>query len=376
MDRINLMTQLGITYKEDIISNFLVSLINHSPSFRETFLSRFLKIGRPDQFEVTTHTRIHTSMGIPDIISVIKKENQCYLLIIENKLKAEEGYEQTLRYARNECINEIKEKLEINHLNVQVKLLFLTLVPETIPTSSEFINISYGQLITEIQPDIEDVGLNLLYEDFNSVLNDFYKDLNVLDDDLLFEKFTEKTEAERLKIRFRKLMDTISLQGSKLTRSPIGQVIGAGRINYLVQFSKDTWKGEEVKKENGKYVVSRNTFDIHIECTFDVFSRTFTLPLHYETRPYLTKKQLNHAIGYDEYIKRRDEIKSIIHKKINQQNDSLLSPYNGSNQIANTKMFLTDETTVKEFKEQLLDRVEIITKIVDSALEDWRKGNQ
>jgi hypothetical protein len=372
MDRVNLVTQLGITYKEDIISNFLVALFNHSPYFRETFLTRFLGIDQPSQFEVTTYTRIHTSMGIPDIISVIQNKDVCYLLIIENKLKADEGYQQTLRYASEKCINEIKQKLKITRGNVQVKLLFLTLVPETVPTSPVFINISYEQLITEVPNRIEDDGLNLLYEDFTSVLNEFYKDLDVLDDDLLFEKFTEETEAERLKIRFRKLMDDISLESTKLKRSPIGQVIGAGRINYLVQFSKDTWKGKGVaKKENGSLIVSGNTFDIHIECTFDVFNRAFTLPLHYETRPYLTKKQLNHALGYGEYLKQRDEVKSIIHKKIREQNDSILSPYNGSNQIAYTKMHLTKETTIKEFKEQLLHRVEKITDLVDSALEEW-----
>ncbi|MEH7385161.1 PD-(D/E)XK nuclease family protein [Bacillus sp. JJ1521] len=375
MKRVNLFKELGITYKEDIISNFLVTLLNQSSYFRESFLTRFLGIEEPRCFEVTTYTRIYTSVGIPDMISVIQNEEQCYLLLVENKLKADEGYQQTMRYASETCITEIKQKLNIKHEHVQVKLLFLTLVPETIPTSPVFSNISYEQLIKEIPPSIEDSGLNMLYEDFTSVLIDFYKDLDVTDNDLLFEKFTEETEAERLKIRFRKLMDSISLDGTMLTRSPIGQVVGAGRINYLVQFSKDSWKGEKVKKdEKGTYIVSGNTFDIHIECTFDVFNQTFTLPLHYETRPYLTKKQLKNAIGYDYYLKQRDEIKTVIHKKIKEQNDTILSPYNGSNQIAYTKMLLTEETTVKEFKEQLIRRVEKITEVVDSALEEWKRG--
>lgn len=373
MKRVNLIAELGITYKEDIISNLLVALFNNSSYFRERFISKFLKVANPNEYKLTTFTRIYTSMGIPDIISVLEKDEECYLVIIENKLKADEGYKQTLRYASEQCINELKEKLKIKQENVRVKLLFLTLVPETIPTSPVFINISYEQLISEIPPEVEDVGLKLLYEDFSTKMHEFYEGLEVYDDDLLFDKFTEETEPERLKIRFRKLMDSIPLRGNELTRSPIGQVIGSGRVNYLVQFSKGSWKGEQSVKENGKYIVGANTFDIHIESTFDVFNKTFTLPLHYETRPYLTKKKLENALGVDDYIRQRDEIKSIIHKKIKEQDDSIITPYNGSNQIANIKMNLTENTTIGDFKKQLTNGVEQISKMVDAALEEWKQ---
>ena len=49
-----------------------------------------------------------------------------------------------------------------------------------------------------------------------------------------------------------------------------------------------------------------------------------------------------------------------------QQSESI---FNGSNQIANVKINLTDETTVKEFKESLNQAITKISKLVDAVLE-------
>jgi len=369
-ERINLVKTLGITYKEDIISNMIVALLENSRSFREIFMSQFVNIKQPSDFSIQTYTRITTSVGIPDIVSVIQNDKTCYLLIIENKLKADEGYKQTLRYSSKECITELKNKLSISDRKVEEKYLFLTLVPESTPISSSFINVSYEDLIKKIPPIIEDVGLKMLYEDLSNVLFEFYRDLNIDDNDLILEKFAEKTEPERLKIRFRKLMDSISEFPNGLTRSPIGEVVGTGRVNYIVQFSKDTWRGQIAQKTaEGKYLLNEDTFDIHVECTFDAFNQSFTLPLHYETRPYLTKKKIaNNAVGYEQYLHRREIVKRIIHGKIMALDDKSITCFNGSNQIANMKIILTDKTTVKEFKEQLLMNLRKISHIVDEAM--------
>jgi hypothetical protein len=119
----------------------------------------------------------------------------------------------------------------------------------------------------------------------------------------------------------------------------------------------------------GKYILEENTFDIHVECTFDAFHQSFTLPLHYETSPYLTKKQMaNESAGSKKYHTQREQVKRIVHGKIIQLNDSSIRCYNGSNQIANTRITLHEKTTVKEFKEQLIANLQKISEIVDSAL--------
>jgi hypothetical protein len=83
-NRVNLVAALGITYKEDIISNLIVSLLNHSRGFQEKFLNQFMNIEKPEESTVQVYTRIKTSIGIPDIVAVINNREECYLLIIEN----------------------------------------------------------------------------------------------------------------------------------------------------------------------------------------------------------------------------------------------------------------------------------------------------
>ena len=100
----NIVNLLGITYKEDIISNLIVGLINESKVFRNSFIKNILNIENPSDFKVKAYTRIATSAGIPDIIVTLENEKDSRLLIVENKLKADEGFNQTLRYSDEKCI--------------------------------------------------------------------------------------------------------------------------------------------------------------------------------------------------------------------------------------------------------------------------------
>lgn len=131
----NIIKLLGIEYKEDIISNFIVVLINESKAFRDSFLKNIVKIEYKENIDVKAHTRIKTSFGIPDIIISAKQEKESTLIIIENKLKAEEGENQTSRYNNEKCTKELMENKKIfesDVKNINVKFIFLTLIPEKI----------------------------------------------------------------------------------------------------------------------------------------------------------------------------------------------------------------------------------------------------
>ena len=97
---INIMDILGVTYKEDIISNLLAHSLINSVSFKTTSLENLVQLKNVSSYTVKAYIRIGTSMGIPDIVIALKwDEVNCdKLIIIENKLKATEGYEQTKRY--------------------------------------------------------------------------------------------------------------------------------------------------------------------------------------------------------------------------------------------------------------------------------------
>ncbi|HHD2798783.1 TPA: PD-(D/E)XK nuclease family protein, partial [Clostridium perfringens] len=104
------------------------------------------------------YTRIQTVNGVPDIVIKLKSNLQDILVIIENKLKADEGYNQTKKYSSEKCISDLVKNPKINLKNKNIKtiFLFLTLIPKQVPSGEAFKNITYKDLISKVKVDIED----------------------------------------------------------------------------------------------------------------------------------------------------------------------------------------------------------------------------
>ena len=60
-DKMNIVKLLGITYKEDIISNLIVGLINESKAFRNSFIRNILNIENPSDFKVRLYKNSNIS---------------------------------------------------------------------------------------------------------------------------------------------------------------------------------------------------------------------------------------------------------------------------------------------------------------------------
>lgn len=369
----NIIELLGITYKEDVISNLLVGLINESKIFRISFLENIVGIANPILYNVKAHTRIRTSQGIPDIIITVENEHESILIIVENKLKADEGYEQTKRYANEKCIKELSENPKIGFKNrvIKEKLLFLTLIPETIPTSEKFINITYKHLIENVNIEIEDPLLNKIYKDFFVLLQDFYNDLDVDGSSKLLDILCDDVENEKVYIRFKNIMKLFKSTNGLMVNF-IGKAGGTGRVSFIAKISKDSWIGKaEASFIENNYRISSETFDIHFEATFDILTGRITLPLHYEPRPYIPKNKLikySKEENYKKYISKREKIKEIIHKEIIKLKDCNIKNYNGSNQIASISIDINPNTTVTEFINAIIVNIEKLSIIVDKAL--------
>lgn len=265
---INIMDILGVTYKEDIISNLLIHSLNNSVSFKTTSLENLVQLKNVSSYTVKAYTRIGTSMGIPDIVIALKwDEINCdKLIIIENKLKATEGYEQTKRYTNEKCISELYEKVELNYKDIEPYFIYLTLIPEQIPSGEKFQNIDYKYLINNI-----------------------------------------------------------------------------------------------------KYDNVENTFDIHVETSYDVINKNMNLYLHYEINPYISvreAKQRSTNNGYYKYLIQRNIIKTKIHNNIKKYNDFDIKSRNGSNQIAKIQLKISSNTTVKE----LIDNVSFYVVVVSDFI--------
>ncbi|ALB45687.1 PD-(D/E)XK nuclease family protein [Clostridium beijerinckii] len=369
----NIVELLGITYKEDIISNLIAGLLNESQNFRINFLEKIAKVQNGDLYNVKAKTRITTSVGIPDIVIAIENQEKAIIIIIENKLKAEEGYEQTKRYSQEICKKELYDYSNINmkYENVEFKLIFLTLIPEQIPTSQEFINVTYNDLIDKVNIKLEDDLLNKIYSDFIDTLNEFYKGLDVREDDKVLDVLCEDIDSEKIYIRFMNIMRGLKTNNG-LNVYYLGKAGGKGRVSFIAQISKDSWCGnEEVNLKDDVYKVSDQTFDIHFEGSFDIFNKKITLPLHYETDPYIPKDKLikkSKPEDYKKYGDKRDNIKEIIHDKIDKLNNSNIKKYNGSNQIASINLDIDLNVTVREFKEVIINYMDKVSTMVDEAL--------
>lgn len=371
----NIIKLLGIEYKEDIISNLIVGLINESKVFRNSFLRNIVKIECIQNINVKAHTRVATSLGIPDIVVSVEGKNTSTLVVIENKLKAEEGVNQTLRYSDEKCITELLANNRIfnnNNRHIETKFIFLTLIPEQIPTGNSFENITYKDILEKINIEIEYSTLNRIYKDFLIIMNEFYSGLEVNENDKLLECLNLNVDSEKIFIKFKNIIKGIKdIEGINV--SDVGKIVGSGRVNFYTKIYKDSWLGEDTANlVDANYKVTKNSYDIHIEPSFDVFNNKITLPLHYETRPYIPKNKLREKTNtedYEEYINKRNLIKVLVHKKIAEMNDERIKPYNGSNQIAYVKIDVDENTTVEDFKTLVKKYILILSEIIDSCLE-------
>lgn len=146
--KINLLKVFGISGKEEAHSKFLVWLMKEEEShgLGNTFLKSFLnavtdKYKRPISIsleEIIVIPEAAGDRGIPDI-KIIGKD---FLCIIENKIRAMEGKDQTDRYAKDAME-------EIEKIKISKEHLFLIFLSPTgrLPKDKNFKPMDYNEII-------------------------------------------------------------------------------------------------------------------------------------------------------------------------------------------------------------------------------------
>src|SRR5687768_10845633 len=132
----NIFRVLGIQSREDCVSNALAYAFNTSLAFRRAFL-RCICEKDPDQYNsCQAFTRISTGApGIPDLVLAIENSVCAEIVVIENKLKAEEGDDQTQRYASKEAVAALSRRLLPGRPIGEPSFVFLTLFPDQQPAA-------------------------------------------------------------------------------------------------------------------------------------------------------------------------------------------------------------------------------------------------
>ena len=153
---------LGVQSREDCVSNALAYAFNASGPFQQAFLTHICGKEPSRYTSCQAFTRISAgAAGIPDIVLALWRGTRGELVIIENKLKAEEGADQTKRYASDEAIAALSRRLLPDRSIAEASFVFLTLFPDQQPLAADRYTVKRHADLRSMAAEIGDWGNDL-----------------------------------------------------------------------------------------------------------------------------------------------------------------------------------------------------------------------
>ncbi len=373
---INTMDLLGVTFNEEIIGNMIVGLINNSNNFKDAFGKHILEIPNISDFEVRAYTKNATSRGIPDIIVTAENAGEIIISVVEEKLKANKGHNQTFIYTEDV----VKEELIQGYgdKKVKFKYIYLTLIEDEFRENDRYINKTFKDLINDVWVEIEEEGLNRLYKDFGANMMRYYSIKELPNNTQSINILLDSNEKERMFIHFRTLMLSLDYPDNLSVRF-FGKGAGGDELSFISKLVKNRWIGEEAKWEYGLYEVGEETYEIHIEAELNITNEKLVLYVHYEPNPYITRYKLKNVANsrnVDEFEKRRNLVLKVVHDEIDKLGDPHIKKYEGTNSIAYTEFYFKKDTTIGDFKEIFVKYVYMLSNIIDKSLDIVDKNGQ
>ena len=373
---INTMDLLGVTFNEEIIGNMIVGLINNSNNFKDAFGKHILEIPNISDFEVRAYTKNATSRGIPDIIVTAENAGEIIISVVEEKLKANKGHNQTFIYTEDV----VKEELIQGYgdKKVKFKYIYLTLIEDEFRENDRYINKTFKDLINDVWVEIEEEGLNRLYKDFGANMMRYYSIKELPNNTQSINILLDGNEKERMFIHFRTLMLSLDYPDNLSVRF-FGKGAGGDELSFISKLVKNRWIGEEAKWEYGLYEVGEETYEIRIEAELNITNEKLVLYVHYEPNPYITRYKLKNVANsrnVDEFEKRRNLVLKVVHDEIDKLGDPHIKKYEGTNSIAYTEFYFKKDTTIGDFKEIFVKYVYMLSNIIDKSLDIVDKNGQ
>lgn len=366
----NLFAILGIQTREDCISNALAYALNTSPLFRQHFLNQICGKDHSMYTSVTAYTRVSAgASGIPDIVITLESQSHADIVIIENKLKAEEGNDQTVRYSSREAIDALMSRLLPKNTLGETSFVFLTLFPDQNPGAQQYTVHRHSELqnvVSEISQWDNELAEQLI-TDWLALVKSFYARENVSLSDIFYDMLADDNGLDGGFLYFRQALGQFSLP-SLLELEGFFRSSQQGRRYYGSIISKSSWHPSEMVEVSDAWNLDPLTnFNIHLEPQYNVLSGIFNCFLHYEVNPYEPEQWVKAnipAYQYKEYLDRRNKFAS----QLQNQSLSEWSFGGGSNQIAKISLDLS-KSTYKEVKTALELEIDRMAQAIDTVLD-------
>ncbi|HEY0757623.1 MAG TPA: hypothetical protein VGD59_00010 [Acidisarcina sp.] len=370
MEETNIFKVLGVSTKEDVLTNLLEYCFNTSRQFSSLFFNSILKWPATTQFDGVHVRKNVPGYGTPDMIISGRRTDTPRVALIELKLHAIEGLDQTDRYAQSECQSAILAQLDFPP-NTEFHLIFLTLFPDQKPNSHRFRATSFRPILRALQktPVSDDRLGSQLLSDWTECLDEFYAAGSLHNEDALTTKLSSNVPGAGF-LAFNAFAASIKpaiCDSYKSDRSS-----PQGRPFYLVKFSKSTWHPLALLQDEWRNFDPSKHFDIHLECQFHLRTKKLNVYIHYETNPY--KPNLGSNISAQrlaDHLRRRREFKAALSGLLSDQfvpasNDRV-------NQIARAPIPL-EELTVSDARKQVKRLLSSSADAIDKALLKSRTG--
>ena len=362
----NVLRALGALDDEDVISNLLAYCVNSSRSFAAHFMSAVQGCGPDSYDEICAYERKRVlGTGTPDLVLKASSGEHCDLVIIENKVTAEEGKGQTKRYSRPSCVERLRARLSNEHPSGEWRgdhYAFLTLYPWQKPRNPHFRHVTYQRLLSATMPYErgQDTLADRLFGHLSDAYSAFYASGRIDRGDLLMQKWSAHGDLRGLDRAFLHFGNVFASM-----RYPLGLEVGliarasrTGRLYYLAQVSKDSWRLPAPSAKPG--------FHIHFEPQFSVLSCRFSLYLHHEIRDYRPRAQAVKDFGTElaEYDAAREQFIRYLTKT--RVSDLVLG--GGSNQVAKVRVKFDERTSLGEFPDAVCSAIARVAKAIDEFL--------
>ncbi|MDX8047192.1 PD-(D/E)XK nuclease family protein [Gracilibacillus sp. S3-1-1] len=363
----NVFDALNIMYREDTISDFLVNCFRDSSLFLREFLNRAeITTTENTHFSINERVGLGKGIGTPDIIICATTNNQVSFIVIENKMGAVEGKEQTNRYESLEAKTRIASRFNAEEENSEFYFIFLALDSTVRPKNSQFAFLNYS-IFLHGDWQLHNKTLQYLMNDFQQKLHHFYEPLKQPYQSL---ECNEQMDNIQRKICWQTILHE-KFYTYKEFLLDWGETGGSGRSNFLFLISKRNWKSSESFQDEGLL----QTFNIHIDTYVNMLDskekQLKEIGVRFETFPYKPHRQINKLPNYEAFVKNKADFgQKLVDKSIQQ---GLPVKAKGSKLLVLSISVEAD--SIRETIENIKKHVLTMEKIIDEVVEEMKEVN-